>query len=170
MLNEIVLGRRTAVAELGSGMSTVVIARLLAQRDGRLTSVEHDPAWANLVREQLEMEGLVETAQVLAAPLEPHSESWSGEHWYSLDAIAALPGPIDLLLVDGPPGFTEATAHSRYPALGALATRLSDDAVVILDDADRQPEREIVERWQVDQPDWQFGIDAEIGIAIGKRR
>jgi len=157
------------VVELGSGMSTVVIARLLAQRGGTLASVEHDSAWAKLVREQLEQEKLAGRAQVLAAPLEPHERSWSGEHWYSRDAIATLPGAIDLLLVDGPPGFTAETAHSRYPALGALASRLTDDAVVILDDAERQPEREIAERWHEEMPDWQFGIDDEAGIAVGKR-
>jgi len=150
-------------------MSTVVIARLLAERGGTLASVEHDPAGANLVREQLEREGLTGRAQVLAAPLEPNADSWSGEHWYAREAISGLPGAIDLLLVDGPPGLTADTAHSRYPALGALASRLTDNAVVILDDADRAPEREIVERWLKDLPDWQFGIDADVGIAIGKR-
>jgi len=158
------------VVELGAGMSTVVIARLLAERGGTLASVEHDPTWADLIRGQLELEGLQGTAGLLSAPLEPNAESWSGAPWYSADAIASLPGAIDLLLVDGPPGSPEESAHSRYPALGALAGRLAEDSVVILDDADREPEREIVERWQQELPEWQFAIDADVGVAVGKRR
>ena len=44
--------------------------------------------------------------------------------------------------------------HSRYPALPALADRLAADALVFLDDADREPEREIVARWAEEVPDW----------------
>lgn len=169
LLNEIALGRRQAIVELGSGASTVVIGRLLAERGGNLTSVEHDPSWATIVREQLEREGLEGVVQLLAAPFEAHSASWAGAPWYSADTIASLPGAIDLLLVDGPPGHGEGMSHSRYPALPALASRLLTDAVVVLDDADREPEREIVERWQKELPEWRFGIDAEIGVAIGRR-
>lgn len=170
VLNEIVLGRRKTVVELGSGASTVVIARLMAERGGTLVSVEHEPTWADLVGQQLASEGLSDTARVLSAPLGPHDASWSNEPWYSRDAIATLPGAIDLLLIDGPPGFADGNAHSRYPALVELAGRLAPNAVVILDDADREPEREIVERWQQDLPEWQFGIDADAGIAVGTRR
>lgn len=169
VLNEIVLGRRGAIVELGSGVSTVVLGRLVAERGGTLTSVEHDSDWANVVHDQLEREGLDRVVQLLAAPLEAHAASWDDTPWYSADAIASLPGTIDLLVVDGPPGYVEGMAHSRFPALPALASRLATDAIVILDDADRDPEAEIVARWQEELPEWQFGIDAEIGVAIGRR-
>lgn len=169
VLNEIALAERREVAELGSGISTIVIGRLLAERGGRLTALEHDPDWARIVRSQLARERLDETVRLVEAPLEPHPSSWNGAPWYSAGALAALPEPIDLLLVDGPPGYGDGMAHSRYPALPVLADRLAPSAVAVLDDATRPAEREILERWQDELPAWRFGVDAEAGVAIGRR-
>ena len=169
VLNEIVFAERRILVELGSGISTIVIGRLLAERGGTLTSVEHDPEWSAIVRGHLDREGLPGTVKLVDAPLEPHPESWDGAPWYSLGAIDSLPERIDLLLVDGPPGHGEGMAHSRYPALPALADRLAPGALVILDDASREPEREIVQRWQQLMPQWSFGADDGVGLALGSR-
>jgi len=168
VLNEIVFADRRDVVELGSGASTVVLARLLNERGGRLTSVEHSPEWAAIVRTQLESEGLTEVARLVEAPLAEHPLGWDGAEWYSAPALDELPrSGIDLLLVDGPPGYGEGTARSRFPALPVLAERLAPGALVILDDLQRQGEREIVERWGREMPEWEFGVDADTGIAIG---
>jgi hypothetical protein len=55
---------------------------------------------------------------------------------------------IDMLFVDGPPGMLQ--RHSRYPAVPQLLSRLSPSAVVLLDDAGRSDEREIMETWSRD--------------------
>ena len=169
VLNEIAFAERRRIVELGSGISSIVIGRLLAQRGGKLTAVEHDPDWAALVRRQVERERLQDFVDVVVSSLEPHPASWSGAPWYSRDSIALLPGDIGLLLIDGPPGYGEGMTHSRYPALPALADRLAADALVFLDDADREPEREIIARWAEEVPDWTFGIDAASGLAVGSR-
>jgi hypothetical protein len=64
--------------------------------------------------------------------------------WYDLKGLSAL-DPIDLLVVDGPPFFVGALA--RYPALPLLWDRLAQDVTILLDDADRPDEREVVRRW-----------------------
>ena len=106
---------------------------------------------------------------MVVSSLEPHHASWSGAPWYSRESVAHLPGGISLLLIDGPPGYGEGMAHSRYPALPALADRLAQDALVFLDDADREPEREIIARWAEEVPGWSFGIDSASGLAVGSR-
>ena len=169
VLNEIAFAERRRIVELGSGVSSIVIGRLLAQRGGKLTAVEHDPDWAALVRRQVERERLQDFVDVVVSSLEPHHASWSGAPWYSLESVALLPGDINLLLIDGPPGHGEGMTHSRYPALPALADRLAADALVFLDDADREPEREIIARWAEEVPGWSFGIDAGSGLAVGSR-
>jgi predicted O-methyltransferase YrrM len=169
ILNEIVFAERLTVVELGSGISTVVIARLIAERGGTLASLEHDPDWAAVVRSQLERESLEEAVELLVAPLEPHPESWDGAPWYAAASIASLPSSIDLLLIDGPPGYGDGMAHSRFPALSALASRLAPGALIVLDDADREPELEIIERWSDEHPDWRFSVDEAIGLALASK-
>lgn len=166
--NEIVLADRREVVELGSGVSTVVLGRLLGQRGGRLSSVEHDPAWAGVVRGLLETDGLGDAVRLIEAPLEPHPLALDGAHWYSGSALAELPADIDLLLVDGPPGNDEGIERSRHPSLPVLGERLGAGAIVVLDDAERPGEQAILERWSTEYPDWAFTTRDE-GIAIGAR-
>jgi predicted O-methyltransferase YrrM len=165
--NEIVLAGHREVVELGSGVSTVVLARLMRERGASLTTVEHQPDWARFVRSQLEREGLADVARVVEAPLERHPLALEETPWYAAPALAELPAEIDLLLVDGPPGYGEGMERSRYPALPALQERMAAEAVVFLDDATRPAEREILERWRNDG--WEFGVSETEGFARGTR-
>ena len=165
--NEIVLADRREIVELGSGVSTIVLARLMRDREGRLTALEHDPDWAQVVRSQLKREGLTHVARLVEAPLEAHVLALDGAPWYTERAVVALPSDIDLLLVDGPPGYGEGMERSRYPALPAIQSRLAPEAIVILDDATRPGEREILERWG--ELGWEFGVSADENVAIGTR-
>ena len=150
VLNDIEVRDRRVVVELGGGVSSVYLARLLASRGaGRLVAVEHDPGWAAWLEGALAREGLDAVARVVRAPLAPHPLAWQGE-WYATRALLdGLPAePIDLLLVDGPPAFEPGTECSRYPALPVLRDRLAPDATVVLDDAGRDGERAVLERWE----------------------
>jgi len=166
--NEIVLADRREVVELGSGVTTVVLGRLLGQRGGRLSSVEHNPAWAGVVRGLLETDGLGDAVRLIEAPLAPHPSALDGAHWYAEAALAALPDEIDLLLVDGPPGNEEGIERSRHPALPVLGERLGRGAMVVLDDAERPGEQGVLENWGTGHADWDFTI-RDGGIAIGVR-
>jgi hypothetical protein len=170
VLNDIELRDRRVVVELGGGVSSVYLARLLASRGaGRLVAVEHDPRWASWLEGALAREGLDAVARVLRAPLRPHPLAWQSE-WYAADAVLdGLPAePIDLLLVDGPPGFAPGTERSRYPALPVLRDRLAPDATVVLDDAGRDGERAVLERWE-DETGLRFERrEDSAGIAIAR--
>jgi predicted O-methyltransferase YrrM len=155
------------IVECGSGVSTVVIARLLAARGrGRVHALEHDPRWAGETRRRIEGEGLADRAVVVDAPLRPHPLAQPGCEWYDADALERLPHRIDLLLVDGPPAGAPAVERARYPALPALASRLGPGATVILDDAERPGERWILDRWQ-QRADVSFDLPATDRLAIG---
>jgi hypothetical protein len=52
---------------------------------------------------------------------------------------------IDLLLIDGPPGFIQPL--SRYPAIPTLYNNLDEHCTVILDDAARKDEQIIAKKW-----------------------
>ena len=165
-----VTGRhRRRIVECGSGFSTLVLARLLHTRGGRLVSLEHDQTWATRVRSNLAAAGLAEVARVALAPLEPHPLARDGLQWYAQRALRSLPRRIDLLLVDGPPAFEPEIELSRYPALLALAGRLAPDATVVLDDIDRRGELRTLEAWE---RDYEFVSELRPAerIAVGRRR
>jgi len=156
--NDIVLNLRRRVVELGSGVSTVLLVRLLHQRPPRggfrLVAVEHDVRWAEWVTEQLDREGIGSGVSVVHAPLVPHPRAEPGLSWYDEPALVdgvrtALQGdPIDLLLVDGPPAYAAGMGQARYPALPVLHDRLAAGATVVLDDAERAGEQEVLRRWE----------------------
>ncbi len=135
------------VVELGAGAGTLALADVLARAGGRLTSVEHDAAWAERVREALGSEGLAGVAHVILAPLGPHPLAAPGAQWYSEEALAELPRDIDLLVVDGPPGNLPGMEQGRAPALPALRDRLAPTALVVLDDVHRPGEQAVLARW-----------------------
>jgi predicted O-methyltransferase YrrM len=144
VLNHVALHRPAVAVECGSGVSTIYLARLFAELGrGRTVAIEHDGAWAAWLRERLADEGLGAHAEVVHAPLGP-------DGWYDegrvLDAVGGA--AIELLLVDGPPaapGFGPPT--SREPALGFFLAALAPGALVVLDDAGRSGEQEVLRRW-----------------------
>jgi predicted O-methyltransferase YrrM len=165
---EVSFAERTSIVELGSGVSTVVLARLARQLGGRIWAVEHHPGWAEWVRRQLDRDGLDEIATVIQAPLEPHPGAIDGAPWYAQDALSALPGSgIELLLVDGPPGYGDGMASSRFPALPVLGPRLAEGALVVLDDVDRPPEAAILDAWER-ETGYSFDRRPAERIAVGR--
>jgi predicted O-methyltransferase YrrM len=151
VLNDVVANRRTHVVECGGGVSTVFIARLLAERGGRLQTIEDDERWAAALAQQLAAEGLDQHAGVIHAPLEPTAAGWPGEaaRWYrTAELDAAITDPIDLLLVDGPAAYARPTQHARYPAVPYFRRLLASDSTVVLDDVFRRGERDVLDRWE----------------------
>jgi len=162
--NEIVHRSRTRIVECGSGVSTVVLARLLRQRGGAgtIVALEHDAQWAALVTDMLRRESLLDLARVVSAPL-------AGDPpWYSRSALTEMPDDIDLLLVDGPPAHAPGHGGRRAPALAAFGPRLTETATVILDDANRPGEQQVLTGWQ-SETSWRFTINEAAGVAVGPR-
>lgn len=156
------------IVELGSGVSTIVMGYALEQNGaGHLYSLDHDAAFGEETRQRLAEHGLADYAEVLDAPLTDQpldGETW---HWYDPDALTDLP-PVDLLVIDGPPRETQ--PHVRYPALPRLVERLQPRATVVLDDADRPEETEIVRRWREQFPAFAHTrVESPKGTAVLRR-
>jgi predicted O-methyltransferase YrrM len=170
--NEIALGGRRRVVELGAGASTVLLARLLREQGSGATldAIEHDARWAQWVNERLAQEGLASVARVTLAPLGPHPLALDELPWYAPSALeAALAGaPVDLLVVDGPPAYEAGAALARYPALPALLPFLAPDAIVVLDDVVRDGEAAVLARWE-QESGMRFERRPLEAIALGRR-
>lgn len=136
---------RPFVLELGSGTSTLWLARAVsAMGGGKIVSLEHQSFYADQTSESIALEGLDEHAQVVLAPLVELCIEGDSYKWYGLHGVE-LPSRIDMLVVDGPPG--EAGRLARFPALPLLQDRLGPGSVVIVDDAHREDEVQILEAW-----------------------
>jgi len=152
LLKEIILlinrKKPQLVVEASSGVSTLIIAYCLQQLgSGKVISLEHKLEFPRVTQHNLSRHGLNDFATVIHAPLveveinNSHNSQWL---WYDLTDVE-IPGEIDILIVDGPPGTTQKLA--RYPALPLMQEKLHRDAVIILDDGARVDERKIVEQW-----------------------
>nr|WP_290441787.1 MULTISPECIES: class I SAM-dependent methyltransferase [unclassified Cobetia] len=147
--------RPQVIVEFGSGASTLVIADALRQNGaGQLISIEHSDYYGAQTLGTLQAERLEGWVDLRIGDL----EAWEGEHlnpedaekpsrWYPVSLLEGIE-QIDLLWVDGPPGAT--CLFSRYPALPALADKLSPNAEVWMDDTIRHEEKDICERWAKD--------------------
>lgn len=136
------------IVELGSGTSTLWLAYALEARGtgGRIVSLDHDPHFAGLTRTALAAHGFgPDVADVRDAPLVDGVVVGHATPWYDPQSFADL-AEIDLLIVDGPPQATGDLA--RYPALPALLDKLAPHAIIVVDDAQRPAETQMIERWR----------------------
>jgi predicted O-methyltransferase YrrM len=137
--------RPRCVLECGSGSSTVLIAACLAHLgEGHLFSLDHDSGYADETRRQLRTRGHDAVATVITAPLTRTEVDGRVFQWYDVDPTA-IPAPVDLVVVDGPPG--DLSPHARYPLVPRLQARLAPHCVVLMDDGDRPDETWIAQRW-----------------------
>lgn len=160
--------RPAVIVDLGSGVSTLVSGYVLEQLgQGKVFGLDHEPAFGAKTRKEIANHQLETWAQVIDAPLSPitiHGQTWQ---WYQQEAFS-LPGPIDLLIVDGPPDRLQDL--SRYPALPFLMNRMSPNAVVLVDDAYSSVEKAMVSRWLQEYPEFTAEvIDCEKGAVVLRR-
>lgn len=158
------------ILEFGSGTSTLLMAAALLQRmqgsalrkshaiDGaapRVVAFEHHRKYFEDTKEKLHQTGVSRLVDLNYAPLRDYVTP-EGEHflYYSCEErIAELKLRLEgerariLLFVDGPPG--KDGRWARYPALPIVLQHLAAHRLdVVLDDCNREDEREIVRRWE----------------------
>ena len=145
LVRSVLTRKPMTIVECSSGMSTLVLASAVRNLgSGKVLSFEHDPIYAEHTRNLLRQHDLEGFAEVIHAPLKNLSlPGWSGQ-WYD---TASIPEnlSIDLLVVDGPPWFSADLA--RYPAYPVLQQQFASGAAIILDDASRESEKIIIEKW-----------------------
>ncbi|MEQ8473928.1 MAG: class I SAM-dependent methyltransferase [Marinoscillum sp.] len=142
VINDILLHDRACVVEVGSGVFTLLLARLIEQNQLSIKfySLESDLVWTEKVRTQLRNEHLEQHVQFIHSPL-----GTSG--WYDKSIIQkSLVGTkIDCLLVDGP---KSVYGQERLDAIPFFLDYLDlNSFTIFLDDANRSGERDILQTW-----------------------
>lgn len=124
------------VLELGAGISTSLIAQWVASREGvSSVHVDDDEQWLAMT--------VPENPRItpVFAPLKAMSVGGHDIQWYDASAPA---GPFDLVLVDGPQAWNAENRYHRLGVLTWLPEHLSDEFIVLVDDASRPGEHLLV--------------------------
>ena len=155
------------IVECSSGTSSLVLSRCCQLNQyGHVYSLENGQQFVEQTRQQIDNFSLSDYCDVVHAPLKDIRLGDEGFQWYGLSDFPV--DEIDLLVIDGPPGYIQ--KHSRYPALPLLCDQLADQCVVFLDDAARDDEQELVQRWLKLYPEFQAEyIENERGCFILNR-
>jgi predicted O-methyltransferase YrrM len=140
------------IVELGSSTSTVWLAYALEKRGagGLIISIDRDPRRAAQTRAALRAHGFADgIADVRDALLADGVVTGHDTKWYDPKSYADL-SDIDVLIVDAP---TEENGKGEtYAAVPALLDRLAPGAIVVVDNAGREAETLMVERWREQVP------------------
>ena len=136
--------RPKQIVEAGSGLSTLTIARHVAEAGGQATSLEHDQFFHQRTVDLLASQGVDLDVDVRWTRLRYLTEG----PWYDV----VLPDGIDFVLADGPPQ----AEGGRAAVLPALWPHLAESWELWLDDAFRPAEQAAVEGWRRD-----FGVTVE---------
>jgi predicted O-methyltransferase YrrM len=132
----------SSVLEFGAGASSLVFADALTKQvNGRLTSIETDPAWCQKLWDANGITNSVD-ATMLHANLRLSLGQFGAFYAYDSRGPIAARQPFDLVFIDAPQWYfgREGCLHSCFDLLRV-------GAVIIVDDADRSGERAAIARW-----------------------
>jgi hypothetical protein len=126
----------TAILECGSGLTTLLLAIFAGKRGIRVLSLEHLPKWRHHIVSTLFRFHL--PGEVVLSPLRNEGEF----DWYTLPD--SMPPCIGLVICDGPPA---STRGGRVGVLPACRPFLRPGCVILMDDAERDGERNALQHW-----------------------
>lgn len=149
IINDLVINNRRVVLELGSGITTLYLAKAMKTYgiDGHIYSVDENKDWLKYIQSQLEKEGIDYMVTLIEAPAEQYEEG----RWYSLEDLnEKVPKDlkIDSLVIDGPTAYGAGQGGNRYLGFPYFSKFLNERCFIYLDDTDRQGETLILKKWE----------------------
>jgi predicted O-methyltransferase YrrM len=156
------------IVEASSGVSTLLSAYCLKQiGEGAVFSLEHHEKYTKISSNNVRKHGLEDIVNVIHAPIKEYMIGDKKWQWYDTEKIADK--EIDMLIIDGPERLLQ--KMSRYPAVPLLFKQLSKNAIIVLDDANRKEEEQIVKLWVQEFNSFEIErISNEKGAVILRRK
>lgn len=133
------------ILEAGSGVSTIIASYGLKKYnpDGKIISLDHDKKYADTTKIEIKKHQLEQHSTIIHSPLIKYPKYKF--KWYDIDNMI-FENKIDLIIIDGPP--SKSGKFARYPAIPLLLDKMSDKAIIVLDDAKRKNEQEVIGKWK----------------------
>jgi hypothetical protein len=158
IVNDLVINRRKSVVELGTGATTLYLAKAIDvyKLDCKIYSVDENQEWLDLVKEMLVAENMDHVVSFIHAPAKVYDEG----RWYDKESVAKglkNAPPIECLIIDGPMAGPSDGPNNRYAAMPELHAKLAARCIVFLDDTNRPGEMAIAKRWSREY-DLNFGF------------
>ncbi len=130
------------ILEFGLGQSSKMVHQYAQFFDKKAITVEHDKDWVDFF-----LNGREGDYPVNIQMLDLEQIEYKGERAlvYKDCKKAFTDQKFDLVIVDGPFGFTPDTVYSRLQILDIVQECIADDFVIIMDDFDRKGEKNTVQ-------------------------
>src|SRR5262245_5014661 len=141
------LATNGAVLECGSGLTTILLGAIAKPQARTVWTLENSQEWGERVNGILHTNG-IDCVRLCIRPLKQFGEF----SWYD-PPLHEMPN-FSLVVCDGPPSHVPG---GRYGLLPVMKQKLSNRAIVLLDDAARERERRIAVRWASE-----FGMTYEL--------
>ena len=135
------INTRGPVLECGSGATTILLGLLCGRRNVEVWSLENSAPWQERVTDALKANG-ISGVHVCSSPLIEYGDYV----WYD-PPLAQMPKEFSLVICDGPPGDTKG---GRYGLLPVMGDRLPRGSTILLDDAGRPGELELIKKWEAE--------------------
>ena len=132
---------RGSILECGSGVTTVLMGILCGKLQTEVWSLENSAEWRERIMKVLSAND-ISCVHVCYSPLVEYGDF----SWYD-PPLAELPNKFSLIICDGPPG---ATKGGRYGLLPVMGERFQTGTTILLDDAGRPAEMELIKRWETE--------------------
>jgi predicted O-methyltransferase YrrM len=153
LANDIVVNNRKAILEFGSGISTILTARLikLNKLDTTITSIDENDEWQELIKSILEEEELINYVTFVHAPTEISTNLNQSYEYNSKNVIEKIKdSKFDLILVDGPSAWQSSTKMSRASNSQFIVNNLANNYTIFIDNSDRPGEVALTKKLATD--------------------
>lgn len=139
------------ILECGTGLTTLIIGAVAESRSLPFVSLEHSAEWRDHTSAVAKSLGLA-NVHIHHAPL----VDCGSYEWYDVSRMCDR--GFSLILCDGPPAQTKG---GRYGLLPAARHLMADPCTILLDDAVREDERRVAQKWRQEAPLESVMIGAE---------
>ena len=135
--------------EFGSGISTIIIARLIKMNNLNCTiiTVDESAEWQEIIKKILKEENLLHYVNFVCAPTVKSTDIELSFEYNNAVVFEAIGNTkFDLVLSDGPSAWQKTNIMSRASNLKFIKENMADNFTIFVDNSDRPGETELMNR------------------------